>query len=239
MTSEQPWWPQARALVDTLKLELGDDLGGVYVHGSAALGGWVPTSDLDVLAVASDSANKDWRTLGSRLLTAAFAEPIIEMSIVTLRASTHPMPPWPFLVHVAHGDDKVILDVGHGDQDLLMHYLVARRAGLTLVGPAAGQAFGEVPRSLVLPYLSQELVWGLDHADAKYAVLNACRAVAYAVDNMVLSKVDGGRWALGRGYDSTAINRALEAQRQGFPLGTAQAADRDFVDSALATLVRY
>lgn len=73
MTSEQPWWPQARALVDTLKLELGDDLGGVYVHGSAALGVWVPTSDLDVLAVASDSANKDWRTLGSRLPTAAFA----------------------------------------------------------------------------------------------------------------------------------------------------------------------
>jgi hypothetical protein len=101
-------------------------------------------------------------------------------------------------------------------QDLVMHYLVTRRAGLALVGPPADQAFGEVPRGRVLPYLGQELAWGLDHADAKYAVLYACRALAYAVDSKVLSKVAGGRWALGRGYNDAAINRALAAQTAGF-----------------------
>lgn len=238
MAQGQPWWPQAQAVVGTLRQELGDDLAGVYVHGSAALGGWVPTSDLDVLAVVDDSAHTDWHTLGSRLLAAALAEPVLEMSVVTTRASTHPMPPWPFLVHVAHGEDRVVLDAGLGDQDLLMHYLVARRAGLALVGTAADQAFGEVPRSLVLPYLGQELAWGLDHADAKYAVLNACRALAYAVDNRVVSKVDGGRWALDRGYDDTTINRALAAQRQGLLLGPAQAAERDVVDTARTAILR-
>lgn len=64
MARGQPWWPQAQVTVDVLMQELGDDLAGVYVHGSAALGGWVSTSDLDVLAVVEDTAHTNWHALG-------------------------------------------------------------------------------------------------------------------------------------------------------------------------------
>lgn len=230
------WRSQAQAIVGTLGQELGGDLAGVYVHGSAALGGWVPTSDLDVLVVVADSADRDWLVVGSRLLAAAAVEQDIEMSIVTASASLRPAPPWPFLVHVASGENRVVLDAGHGDPDLLMHYLVTRRSGLTLIGEAAERTFGEVPNEVVRQYLVQELGWGLEHADAKYAVLNACRALAYAVDGKVLSKVDGGLWALNRGLDDRVIGRALVAQREGLLLGPAEAVDQDFVEGVLLTV---
>lgn len=103
MARGQPWWPQAQVTVDVLMQELGDDLAGVYVHGSTALGGWVSTSDLDVLAVVEDTAHTNWHALGSRILTGALAGPVLEMSVVTTRSSMHPTAPWPFLVHVAQG----------------------------------------------------------------------------------------------------------------------------------------
>jgi streptomycin 3"-adenylyltransferase len=230
------WWSQAQAIVDTLGQELGGDLTGVYVHGAAALGGWVPTSDLDMLVVVADSAERDWLMVGSRLLAAATVEQDMEMSVVTANASRRPGPPWPFLLHVASGEHRVVLDAGHGDPDLLMHYLVTRRAGLTLIGEAAERTFGEVPNEVVRQYLVQELGWGLEHADAKYAVLNACRALAYAVDGRILSKVDGGLWALNRGLDDRVIGRALVAQREGLLLGPAEAVDRNFVEGALLTI---
>lgn len=231
-----PWWSRARAIVDALGQELGADLAGVYVHGSAALGGWVPTSDLDVLVVVADGADRDWLVVGSRLLDLAPAEPDLEVSMVTASASRWPGTPWPFLVHVASGEHRVVLDAGQGDPDLLMHYLVSRRSGLSLIGEAAERTFGEVPVEVVRQYLVQELGWGLVHADAKYAVLNACRALAYAVDGKVLSKVDGGLWALNRGLDAGVIGRALVAQREGLLLGPAEAVDRDFVEGVLLTL---
>jgi nucleotidyltransferase-like protein len=51
------WAVTLHGLVDAAVDALGIRLVGVYVHGSAALGGWVPgASDLDVMIVAEPDA---------------------------------------------------------------------------------------------------------------------------------------------------------------------------------------
>src|SRR6185503_11758874 len=50
----------------------------------------------------------------------------------------------------------------------------------------------------MLGRLAHELSWAAEHNPSSYAVLNACRAWRYAVDGSLVSKVDGGHWALRR-----------------------------------------
>ncbi len=51
--------------------------------------------------------------------------------------------------------------------------------------------------------------------DLSYAVLNACRAVRFATDGVLCSKLDGGQWMLARRIEEPAIQQALADQRQG------------------------
>lgn len=232
MSAELPWTGQASRIADVLAARVGEALIGVYVHGSAALGGWVEGSDLDVLVVADDAGSNDWQCVGRALQRQLSDRPVVELSAVSATAAKNPVPPWSYLFHVSHGDGRVVTDHGAGDPDLCLHYLVTRAAGLAMLGPPAPSVIGEVSRNTVLAQLSDELTWGLEHADAKYAVLNACRAMAYAEEGRVLSKADGARWVLGRRPEESVVWRALDAQRSGRLLGRAGDVERRFVRRA-------
>lgn len=218
-----------------LQTELGIGLSGVYVHGSAAVGGWNQASDLDML-VTSNAAELDWPSVGRHLLSMLAPTPAVELSVVADAAAATPTPPWPFLMHLNHREGRVVADEGSGDPDLAMHYVVTRHSGITLTGRTAGTAIGCVPRAAVLAYLSRELTWALTEADERYLVLNTCRALAYCRDGAVLSKIDGGRWALANDYDPALINGALDAQSAGRNLGTPTPAARSLVDQCQARL---
>ena len=231
-----PGWQSQAGLVATFfERTLGSALGGVFVHGSAALGGWTPASDLDVL-VTSRSADADWAGLGAELLSGLAPTPAVELSVVAAGAAARPEPPWPFLLHVNQEGHRVVLDGGQGDPDLLLHYLVAAASGVPVAGAPVNEAFGAVPRSAVLQHLRAELLWGLEGADQRYAVLNACRALAYGQDGLVLSKLDGGAWALARGLEPTLVRAALAAQRAGADLGPPTDGARAFVERCRAAL---
>ena len=183
------WERQGRRIADVCAAQL-PVLTGVYVHGSAAQGGFTHASDLDVLMVGEGATN--WPDFGRLLLSTAIDVPL-ELSVVAPSDAADPAPPWPFLLHVA-SPTKVVLPGPGGDPDLCAHYAVTRRAGIPILGAPAGQAVGRIPHGVLLTHLHDELTWGRDHADKRYAVLNACRANAYATDGVMLSKIDGGRW---------------------------------------------
>ena len=116
---------------------------------------------------------------------------------------------------IAPQDRKVVDGHGHpGDLDLVLHFAVCHALGY---GP-----FAEVPPSLVLTQVADELGWAAEHNPSEYAVLNACRAWRYAVDGALVSKVDGGRWAERRltGSERTLVRDALALQsgRETAPL---------------------
>lgn len=229
------WQPQASRVAAVLNRAVAGGVTGVYVHGSAALGGWNAASDLDIL-VTSTRADADWLAIGEQLLTALAPRPVVELSVVGTAAAAAPGAPWPFLLHLNQADDRAVVDGGDGDPDLLMHYVVAHSDGLAISGPPSAAAFGAVPRGTVLRYLLDELAWGLDEADQRYVVLNACRALAYCDTGAVLSKIGGGAWARQRDLAPYLVTSALAAQADGRDLGPCTPAARAFVEQCRTVL---
>jgi len=225
---------------------LGPQLTGVYLHGSGVLGGFdARRSDVDVLAVS------EGRMTAAQL--PAVAEALserrlpcpaqgLEMSVVTLDAAQHPTAGPAFELHLttAAGDTKVVDGRQRaGDADLVLHFAVCRSAG-RLLGPGllAAEVFGPVADGLILAQLADELRWGAANAPGEYAVLNACRAWRFAADRALVSKLDGGRWALDRvtGADLELIGTAVDRQRCAPAAELDPHAVRQFVERALGYL---
>jgi hypothetical protein len=197
-------------------------LRAAYLHGSAALGGWIPgRSDVDVLFVADDLAGPALRAAAQVLAAAGPQCPgrELECSVVTVSSAGQPQPPWPFLLHVGAGGAAAAAEVVFGDQvpgdrDLLMHYAVCREAGWPVTGPRPRTLIGAIPRQAILGYLADEADWGLAHAPEAYSVLNACRASIFLAGNVIVSKIAGAETVLRSGLGpADVIVRALRQQR--------------------------
>ncbi|SEG15234.1 protein of unknown function [Saccharopolyspora kobensis] len=213
----------ARNVAAAMATTLGPRLVGVYLHGSAVLGGFdARRSDVDVLVVcegpmtAVEESAAAQRLSRERLPCPAHG---LELSIVTFSAAQHPTARPEFELHVTTAPEDTKCVDGRdreGDPDLVLHFAVCRNAG-RLLGPGrpAPEAFAPVPDDLVLAQLASELRWCTGHAPGEYAVLNACRAWRFAVDGALVSKVDGGRWALDlvSGADGELVRTALDRQR--------------------------
>ena len=210
------------------------DLVGVYVHGSAALGGLTSTSDLDVLVV---TATPEGIPEAARaLLDLARGERTLELSIVAAEAAATPTRPWSFLVHVNSAEERVSIDDGAGDPDLLAHYAVTRAHGRTVTGSPPATVIGPVVRSDLVGYFAGELRWAQQHEDQRYAVLNACRAVAYAETGVLISKIAGGRWWMQHCGHHPLVEACLTAQERGCDVGPCDEAARAFVAGRITQL---
>lgn len=215
-------------------VELIPDVVGIYVHGSAASGGFVAASDLDVLVIVEDGIEVDWAPIGARLLERVAGERAVELSVVGRAAALLPEPPWLFLLHVNSGEDAVVL--AGSDPDLVAHYAAVRTSAVVLVGQSPSLSVGSIDRQDLLAYLARELAWGCAEADQRYAVLNACRAVAYAQEGAFLSKIAGGQWWLKYRGINRLVVEAIEAQGAGEDLGPCGPRAREFVRAAIAEL---
>ena len=217
MANDPEAWAQAltRAVGALLKARLS----GAYLHGSGALGGFVPgRSDIDLLLVVDRPlAGPAARALAATLTCVpACPGSGLECSVLTREQAKDPAG-GRFELHVCTGvGAKVVEGRGHaGDPDLVLHSVVVRAAGVTLAGPPPVEVFGTVSDHIVLSRLGDELAWALDNAPTAYGVLNACRAGLWVEERRVASKIDGGEWGLRR-YPSweAVINQALDDQRQ-------------------------
>jgi hypothetical protein len=223
----------------------GDHLVAVYLHGSAVLGGWTrERSDVDILLVADDEiGDESLERIGLALAGTAGACPGrkgLESSVVLADEAADPRPPWPYALHVAAGPGGVRVMRGAGspgDHDLLMHYAVCRAAGRAVYGPPPRAQIGPVPRQVILAYLADEADWGIENAPEAYAVLNACRAMAFLTGGQIVSKVEGGEIALRHGLGPPAVIERALAQQRGLAPEVRPAPEAvEFVRAAAATL---
>lgn len=215
---------------------LNGNLTGIYLHGSAVLGGYdVHRSDLDVLVVVPRPITEGQRTeLAETLREETLPCPAagLELSIVTdAAAATVDVSAPAFELHMttAPADSKVVDGRGHGgDPDLVLHFAVCRVHGRNLAGSTTGkpleEVFGAVPQELVVAQLRDELSWAARDGPRHYAVLNASRAWMYAETGQLVSKVAGGEWTLRRIQgddemphrdDNMVIVRAALAKQNG------------------------
>ena len=240
------WVASAQAVATCADACLGSALVGVYAHGSAALGGWLAhVSDLDILVVTDGPTTRGVLVpFGEEISGLARSGPAsgIELSVIDHELARDPQAPWNYLLHVAAPCDprstaRVVFDDGAGDPDLLMHIAVTSAAGVAVRGPEPAGLFGDMARQSVLGYLASELEWGLREAPETYAVLNACRALAYLEDDLIVSKVAGGVWGIARlPQHHSLIARALEGQRRGLPSGDAGAEAHNLVTAVVGEL---
>ena len=130
----------------------------------------------------------------------------IEMSIVKQSVCKPFVYPTPFELHfsVAHLDryrkdpDDYVSKMKGEDKDLAAHFTIINHRGKCLYGASVKETFADVP---VQDYIDS--IWN-DVADAKeeiadapmYLILNLARVLAYLKDGLVLSKKEGGEWAL-------------------------------------------
>jgi predicted nucleotidyltransferase len=191
-------WPEpARSTLEALEAELRDLLGanlqGMYVYGSLAFGCYNPArSDIDVIVVTRRRLAVE--TIGPlSALLRGFRT--LEISFL----SRPSLVPWryPTLLDYHFSETSEV-------RDRLTTFLAgeiapARARGVALVGPPPEEALPEVPASDYLDNIARDIRWARDRIDERpgYAVLNCCRALAYARTRAIYSKAEGAEWAVG------------------------------------------
>ncbi|MBO4407541.1 MAG: DUF4111 domain-containing protein [Clostridia bacterium] len=193
----------------------GENLVGVYLHGSAAMGCYNPAkSDLDFIVVVKETPDDKTKR---RFLDAVVGlqkeatenRPLhkgIEMSVVKRDACAPFQYPTPFELHfsAAHLEryerdpERYIREMQGTDRDLAAHFTVIRERGVCLCGLAVDAVFGKVPPGDYLDSIREDVAGAMEEIteNPTYFTLNLARVLAYLSDGSVLSKKEGGEWGL-------------------------------------------
>lgn len=237
--------------VDVLTRVLRGRLVGVYVHGSAATGGFSPAqSDLDYLAVVAGPLTSEERAL----LCDAFLllhgksgfRKGVEMSIVEARfAGSAFRYPTPYEFHFGtveqirhHGRPH---DHEHLDPDLASHFTIARERGVCVHGEETRDVFAPVDRKFFLQsnLLDLEASREAILRDPVYAILNLCRTVFYLRSGAIASKEEGGAAFVSGERFGALVRTALMDYRSGRVSDYDGNEIRAFSDSMMSEIERH
>ena len=198
------------SFVEQSKDILQDNLVGVYLHGSLAMGCFNPQrSDIDLIIVVdeplSDSIKKEYLKM---VVEHNYRGPEkgIEMSVVLKRVCKPFIYPTPYELHFSAGHldwykenpEEYIREMKGVDKDLAAHFTIINKRGKCLYGAPIKDVFAEVPAS---DYMDS--IWfDVEHAKKEiklypmYLTLNLARVLAYKEEGLVLSKKEGAEWAV-------------------------------------------
>ena len=178
---------------------LEDDLVGMYLHGSAVLGGGGPRSDVDVLAVAKRPTTGDERQLLLELCRSVSLSPRpLEFDLVVateIRPWRHPAP-YDFHYSELRRDGS-----GPGtNRDLASVVTMVLAGNRTLYGPSPADLLDPVPRTDYMDAILKDtetvdeyLAW-----DTRNVILTLARVWAGVGSDVVHSKKSAAEWALAR-----------------------------------------
>ena len=196
--------------VDLNREILGENLVGVYLHGSSVMDCFNPTeSDLDLLIVVNDAIPDDVKKNYMDMVVLLNEEaPVkgIEFSVVKKGVCNPFVYPTPFDLHfsITHLDwyknspEDYIQKMKGTDKDLAAHITIINHRGKVLYGQEIKDVFGEVSKQ---DYFNS--IWfDIESAqkdileNTMYFTLNLARVLAYQKDHLILSKKEGGEWGL-------------------------------------------
>lgn len=114
------------------------------------------------------------------------------------------------------------------DKDLASHFTIIYHRGKTLYGKEIKSVFSEVSNEAYMDsiWLDVKNAWEDIIDDTMYIILNLCRVLAYKKERLVLSKQEGGEWALHYLLDPQYKNIvlfALEEYKTGNTMSITQA----------------
>lgn len=205
---------------------LGNNLVGVYLHGSAAMGCYNDEkSDIDLLVVIhndmSDEEKRRYMDMVVELNTYAPTKGI-ELSIVKKSVCKPFVYPTPFELHfsVAHlewyksNSQDYILKMNGTDKDLAAHITILYHRGVCLWGEEIHDVFEAVNEKAYFDSIWYDIECAEEDIleNPVYVILNLCRVLAFKQEKLILSKQEGGNWGLAhipKKY-SSLIQQALD-----------------------------
>lgn len=219
-------------IVDESKMIFKEDLTGIYLHGSLAMGCFNPKkSDIDLMIVIknniTDTQKLQFMNHVAELNKTA-PEKGIELSIVKEEYCRKFLYPTPFELHFSNAHLQWFIDdpadyihkMNGTDKDLAAHFTIIKKYGVVLYGEEINDVFADVPRKDYIDSIWYDVEGAGEDIleDPVYMILNLCRAAAFLKNDLILSKKQGGEWAmqnLSARY-RTLISKAL----QSYMLGT-------------------
>lgn len=195
-----------------LETILGTNILGLYLHGSLAMGSFNPnSSDIDLLVVTAQSMTIETKRRIIELLLHMSMSPCpIEISLLIEQQIRPFRQPLPYDLHyseswrehyrndLANGQWITWNDAQKTDVDLAVHLSVVLHRGICLFGRPIKEVFPVVPSEDYIVSILEDFKEAQDKKTGMpvYFTLNACRIYAYLHDNTILSKDEGGTWAL-------------------------------------------
>lgn len=198
------------------KMHLGDDLIGVYLHGSIVLNAFNPESgDIDILVVVKDSLPVSKKLKIAKDIIEIDGKPCpLEMSAVKLEDARnwetlgncvfHYSDFWTekYLERFRNPDAEVyVADQEFPDADVTSYIKLIRQSGIVLYGEAIKEVFADV---------TDEDFWSAIRADIddydfhdyapRYLASNVLilgRILSFKETKRILSKYEGGLWMIG------------------------------------------
>lgn len=189
---------------------LGDNLVGIYLHGSAVMGCFnEKKSDIDLVVVVNRTIpNEIKRRYMDMVVEINKHAPKkgIELSIVKKDVCKPFVYPTPFELHFSVKHLKwyrlnpldYIGKMTGTDKDLAAHFTIIYHRGKCLFGREIKEVFEKVR-----PEFYFDSIWhDIENAQKEilinptYIILNLCRVLAYKKDKLVLSKQEGGNWGI-------------------------------------------
>ncbi|MBO4888683.1 MAG: DUF4111 domain-containing protein [Firmicutes bacterium] len=196
--------------VEESKKILRDDLTGIYLHGSAAMGCFNPEkSDIDLIVVVerplTDAVKREYMDMVVRY-NALGPVKGIEMSVVLKEVCKPFVYPTPYELHFSVGHlewykkdpEEYIRKMNGTDKDLAAHFTIINKRGRCLYGASINDVFAQVPSCDYMDSLWYDIEGAAEEISEfpMYLILNLARVLGYKEEGLVLSKKEGGEWAI-------------------------------------------
>ncbi len=197
-------------MVEGFRNILQDDLVGIYLHGSLAMGCFNPkSSDIDFLVIVKDKLEVETkRKIIDVILQLSrskyMPEKDFEFSVILQKYLEPFIYPTPFELHYSkmwkrdYELDKVDYTKQDDDPDLAAHITITLNRGISLYGKLIEEVFHPVPEEYYISSLIYDVEDIPDNItkDPVYGILNMCRVLYYLREKVIFSKDEAAVWAL-------------------------------------------
>ncbi|MGN6712896.1 aminoglycoside adenylyltransferase domain-containing protein [Anaerocolumna jejuensis] len=189
---------------------VGENLTGIYLHGSMAMNCFNPEkSDIDLLIVIENDITDVQKMAFMKqvvMLNEQAPAKGLEISIVKRKYCKPFVYPTPFELHFSpmhlpwfrDNPEDYVKNMRGVDKDLAAHFTIINRYGIVLYGESIENVFGEVMKKVYVESIWFDIENSVEDITNQpmYITLNLCRAVAFLKVGLCLSKQLGGEWGI-------------------------------------------
>ncbi len=189
---------------------LSDNLIGIYLHGSLAMGCFNDKySDIDLLVIVENEFSPEIKkTIIDKIIelsdSGKFPPKDLEFSIVKKNYLKPFFYPTPYELHYSlYWKEKLrdkpadfFVSEKRVDKDLGTHFRVLYERGYTLYGTDIKDVLEKPSNDIYLDAIMYDIVDSKEEnvSDKEYHILNLCRTYAFLKTNDIMSKREGGVW---------------------------------------------